>query len=192
MKNSDRLWHVVDHIVLDDPRLSAVREWLDGRRSRFPAPALSVRTMFRSGKSAGWTSTRSTAPVLLMGALCRLRARRPRRLRRVLTGARWIAEARRDQRERRFARQLARGLRDLLRRGSNRSTANAHSDASVTARARSASPSSLQGRLRRRRTDGPRRTETRPRRSSRQGRVHEARRRPRASPRSRRHSEFAA
>jgi hypothetical protein len=24
------LWHVVDHVALDDPRLSAVRAWLDG------------------------------------------------------------------------------------------------------------------------------------------------------------------
>jgi hypothetical protein len=27
-KNIDHLWHVADHVVLDDPRLEAVREWL--------------------------------------------------------------------------------------------------------------------------------------------------------------------
>jgi hypothetical protein len=27
--NIDHLWHVADHIVIDDPRLAAVREWLE-------------------------------------------------------------------------------------------------------------------------------------------------------------------
>jgi hypothetical protein len=27
----DHFWHVADHIVLDDPRLSAVEEWFEGR-----------------------------------------------------------------------------------------------------------------------------------------------------------------
>jgi len=31
MPNIADLWHVADHIVLDDPRLAVVREWLEGR-----------------------------------------------------------------------------------------------------------------------------------------------------------------
>jgi hypothetical protein len=29
MENIDHLWHVADHIVIDDPRLAAVRKWLE-------------------------------------------------------------------------------------------------------------------------------------------------------------------
>jgi len=31
MSNIEHLWHVADHIVLDDARLAAVQEWLEGR-----------------------------------------------------------------------------------------------------------------------------------------------------------------
>jgi len=31
MANIEHVWHVADHIVLDDPRLAAVQEWLDRR-----------------------------------------------------------------------------------------------------------------------------------------------------------------
>jgi hypothetical protein len=27
--NVEHLWHVTDHLVLDDPRLAAVRQWLE-------------------------------------------------------------------------------------------------------------------------------------------------------------------
>jgi hypothetical protein len=29
MPNIGHLWHVADHIVLDDPRLAEVRDWLE-------------------------------------------------------------------------------------------------------------------------------------------------------------------
>jgi hypothetical protein len=28
MENIDRVWHVIDHVVLDDPRLPSVQQWL--------------------------------------------------------------------------------------------------------------------------------------------------------------------
>lgn len=30
--NLENLWHVIDHVVLDDPRLASVQQWLEGER----------------------------------------------------------------------------------------------------------------------------------------------------------------
>jgi hypothetical protein len=29
MQDIDHLWHVADHVVMDDPRVAALRDWLE-------------------------------------------------------------------------------------------------------------------------------------------------------------------